>query len=1428
MPQANKHTTNISRFSTFIIFFFLFTYVCNAQKKNAFIHLTTENGLSQSDVNTIFQDSQGYMWFGTHDGLNKYDGYNFTVFNPILNNNKSISSNLVWKIVDDIKGNLWIGTTGGGLNCFDKKTETFTQFKNKVGDFNSLSNNTINSLFRDKKNRLWISTKNGINMLDLNKPIKKAIFNHIGVNLSKMSVTNSNRGFQSFFEDSNGDIWLGSNLGLLKLSRDNQGELFFQLVNLGGELENTLVRSLVEDDFGRLILSTSKGMYIFTKNGDNKKLVKIHNENFNILLSTKGYLWGSSNNGLYRFENSSDLTVPKEINYYINDLKNPDFSLSKNDVRSLFIDRAGMLWVGVNGGGVNKFDPNIKKFKHVKKDLNPKSINNDKVRALFEDSNGYLWVGTEGGGLNYSPKGDNTYTSFEKLNSSMPKIFSFAEVQEGATKKLLIGGEFQHGLYELDITNPKTISSSKLKYIDGVNLSVFSLLVDSNKNIWIGTYGTGIHRWLATKTPGVYKKDILYENVNNLKSVPSNIIRSIYEDKKGTIWFGTGDGLCKLPKDQINAISPKFEVYKNIPNDDSSISQNYILSLYESSKGDLWVGTFGGGLSKLIAGKGNNKSAFKNYTEKNGLPSNVIKGIQEDDFGNIWISTNKGLSRFNTKIEKFKNYDVNDGLQSNEFSELAFCKRANGEMLFGGVNGFNAFFPADIEDNLIPPKTVLTSLSIFNKPINIGDDFNGRIILPESISTIKDLELKYSENSFSVEFAALHYSAPRKNQFAYKLEGFNDNWIYTTYKNRLATYTNLAPGTYTLLVKSSNNDGIWNETPTELSITIVPPFWRSDLAYVFYLLFFVGCLMAFRRFTIIRTTKKHHLELELFEKEKHDEMHLLKLEFFTNISHEFRTPLTLIKGPLEYLQKSDNSISPSKRNEQYTIMHKNIDYLMRLVNQLLDFRKMDKGKMDLILWKSNVYEFVKLVGEPFQFLSHKKNIDFKISSKLEAPIIWFDTDALEKIMNNLLSNAFKFTAEGGKIQVEVYSGEANELVPNMEIVGNPSDYIVIKVKDSGVGIPSHRLKVIFERFYVDKDFRKVNGEGTGIGLDFTKKLIELHQGYIDVANNKKKGTSFFIWLPKKKEAYINVQGISFGDNDSENNVFNNEINAETHAVEVLDEIVDLNEHKSRSKLPVLLVVEDNPDIRTLIKNGLDKSYDIYEAENGQRGFELANKLMPNIILTDIFMPIMDGMEMCEKLKTTSETSHIPVVMLTAKTSQEWEKEGLKNGADGYVRKPFDMEILELKLKNILKFREDLRRRFNRDTTLQPHEVTVTSADERFLQKAIEVVEKHMMNTEFSVELMVKEMALSRSNLYLKIKELTGLSSSEFIRNIRLKRAMQLLEQSDLSVKEIMYMTGFNTASYFSKCFKKQFGVIPSKYLRETEVEEEKDDEADEN
>lgn len=1379
-----------------------------------FDHITTDDGLSQSDINAVYQDNQGFMWFGTHDGLNKYDGYSFTIYNLDANSTESISSNLIYDIAGDKDGNLWIGTTGSGLNYFDRSAENFTVYKHEKGNNNSLSNDHITSVFLDKSNRLWLGTNDGLNMVDLQKSKDSLSFKRFNPEHEPFVTGWDGNSIFAIYEDSKNQIWVGGHGGLYKLSRDENGENYFKLVNTSVGLPRATVTAIGEDKNGKMIISTEDGTYSQGDRNENPKLQKIHNESSNsILVDNANNIWVGTNNGLLNFDNSKINKLPSLKNHFIDDPQNV-FSLSKNIVKSIFQDKTGIIWIGTNGGGINKYDPERKQFRHIRKTLSENSLSYDKIRSIFEDSNGTLWLGTEGGGLNMMKKANDNgqYKKFKNFKTIL-KPFAIAETNYMGKKTLFIGAENTPGLFHLDISNPNNIKEENIIAFDNIKHSVFSLLVDSNQNIWIGTYSGGVYRWLYDVDSKTYEKSILRNNISNPNSISSDIIRYIYEDQNGVIWFATGDGLCRLsPKESIKK-QPKFKVYKNELGNTKTLSHNYILSVYESKAGELWVGTFGGGLNKLNTSQDLANETFTSYSEEDGLPNNVIKGILEDDDGNLWLSSNQGLSRFNPEKKTIKNYDVNDGLQSNEFQELACLRRKNGEMLFGGINGFNVFYPEKIVKNLAEAETMITNFSIFNNTVDIGEKINGRTILNKTINNTKEIELKYKENSFSFEFAALHYAAPGKNQFSYILEGFDKEWTQTTANKRFANYTNLEPGDYTLKVKASNNDGIWDTTPSEIKIKVVPPFWRSNMAYILYSLIGLGILWLFWRYTFIKTSEKHQLELEHLQKEKSEEMQQIKLEFFTNISHEFRTPLTLIKGPLEYLQKKGSQLENQIVQEQYTLMHKNTNYLLRLVNQLLDFRKINQGKMHLVVRNSNIVDFLKEVAEPFQFLAHKKRIDFKIVLSKVPSKTWFDHDALEKIMNNLLSNAFKFTPKNGSIEIII---DTKKNLPSTGALISKQKYqdcVEIQVKDSGPGIEKSKLHNIFERFYVEKESNKINREGVGIGLSFTKNLIELHQGEINVVSELEKGTNFVVQLPIEKEAYMNIEEISCKEiSDSDFLIRSSE--SESFAIGLNDEILDENISNSRSKLPILLILDDNADIRTFIKQSLSDEYFIYEAENGKQGLEIANKVMPNIILSDVIMPVMDGMEFCEKIKTHKETSHIPIILLTAKSSEESVMSGLKNGADDYLTKPFNMELLKVKMANTISQRDEMRKQFNRKISLQPSEVTVTSLDEKFLNHAIEIVEKHMMNTDFNVEMLVKEMGLSRSNLYLKFKEITGLSSSEFIRNIRLKRAVQLFEKSDLSVKEIMYMTGFNTASYFSKCFKKQFGVIPSEYVRQ--------------
>ena len=1365
-----------------------------------FEHLTSEVGLSQNDVNCILQDQQGFLWFGTHDGLNRYDGYNFKVFQFDPNDLQSISSNLIFTLSEDQQGNLWVGTTGGGVNLFEAKSGRFTRFTHDPDHPESLSDDYILSSFVDHHGQIWIGTTSGLNRYTPDTiGLSLGRFDHFFSDRSQFPDVRSHR-INTIFQSHSGELWIGTSLGLYKaevtqLSSDYPD---FQLVG-----EAIDIRTISEDYSGNLFIGTVRGLYQLDLKQEIlqfEQITSIGSIN-TIVVEPYGEIWGGSNQGIFRFSRKEGDIVPKLVAHYTTDVTNPN-SLNKNIVKHLFLDKSGIIWIGTNGGGVNKFNPQKKAFRHYRKDLNSGSISYDKIRSIFEDSQQNVWIGTEGGGLNLLEANDNPtgYASFQHFGD-LRNIFAIEETNWNGQRNIWLGSE-SSGVHRLRFGDEGQVIVENINSKLGSSVSVFSLLEDRSGNLWIGTYDKGLLR-LSPDEKGDFTANMFLHDPAKPAGISSNIVRSLLQDRQGDLWIGTSDGLNKITAAELQSEQPTFIHYKNSPSDTTSISFNYILALHESVSGELWVGTFGGGLNRLttnVRGEVN----FSAFNEKDGLSNNVVKSILEDNTGDLWIATNKGLSRFNPSGKIFKNYHISDGLQSSEFSELAAFKRQNGEMLFGGINGFNAFYPNCIVDDLYQSRATITDFQIFNQSVPTGETFNDRVILEEGITWTDAIYLKHWENSFSFEFSALHFAAPDKNQYAYMLEGFNDDWVYTTADKRFATYTNLKHGDYIFRVKATNNDGVWSEDSTTLAMSIAPPFWLSWWAYLFYGIAFIAAVWFIRKYTLIGIHEKHQLELEHLEKEKSEELHQMKMRFFTNISHEFRTPLTLILGPLEYLLQFGNQMNGEDRAGHYLLMQKNARFLLRLVNQLMDFRKLDQGKMKLKLHREPIGVFVQEVSEPFQFVASKKKIDFRMESQVGETLAWVDKDKLEKILYNLLSNAFKFTPEHGQVSAVV-----SEVHPSKRWLKGG---IKISIQDNGKGISPEERQHIFERFYQAGQRGKGQNEGSGIGLSFTKSLVDLHQGEISFHSILGEGTCFTVVLPLDKSVYKQAEFV-------QEPVIDVDLSLPVDAWLDLEEKSINISTQSSSNLPQLLVVDDHADIRAFVRQAFVEEYQVLEAENGIEGLKMAEETQPDIIIADVMMPKMDGIEMCRRLKTNSDTSHIPIIMLTAKDTEDSQLEGLKTRAEQYLTKPFNLEMLQVSVANLINAREELKKRFNRDIYVQPSEVAVTSTDEVFLKQAVTLVEENIEDPEFNVEALVKDMGMSRSRLHLKMKAITGQSCSEFIRTIRLKRAVQLMEKSDLSVKEIMYQTGFNTASYFSKCFKKQFGIIPSEYLKKDQVEQ---------
>jgi signal transduction histidine kinase/DNA-binding response OmpR family regulator len=742
------------------------------------------------------------------------------------------------------------------------------------------------------------------------------------------------------------------------------------------------------------------------------------------------------------------------------------------------------------------------------------------------------------------------------------------------------------------------------------------------------------------------------------------------------------------------------------------------------------------------------------------------------------------------------NYDISDGLQDYEFSELACCKLSDGEMLFGGVNGFNAFYPIEIFSDMSIPKIALTDFHILNRSVVAGEKVNGRVVLENVINHTEKIRLKYNENSFAIYFSSLHFSAPAKNEYKYILEGFEKEWIHKDASDRIAKYTNLRPGRYTFKVLASNNDGVWTNDAKILEITITPPRYLSFVAWLVYVLIFIASLWFFQKYSLIRIKQKNELLMEHFEKEKIQELSQMKLRFFTNISHEFRTPLTLIIGPLEKLIRQGSLLSEKRVAASYAIMHRNASILLRLINQLVDFRKFEQGKMKLRASESNLISFLNEVFLSFSELAENKNISYHFLTPRGKIPLWFDADKFERIMYNLLSNAFKFTPEGGKIDLKVEEDDFN---------------IIIRVADNGIGIPKDMQQHIFERFYQTERIVNRKVGSTGIGLSFIKGLVEMHKGEITFESEEDKGTTFILKL-KKGNAHLEKEEMIAVTQDVDVSIRNYSF------LEPVKGINENEEDNKKSKAKILLI-EDNFELKQFIKDSLSEKYNVFLAENGKEGLDQVNEINPEVIVSDIMMPVMNGFELCEAVKTNEVISHIPVILLTAKTTAENRIKGYHLGADGYISKPFSIDVLEARIQNLIESRDNLKKLFRTNISVEPSQITTTSMDEKFLQRILKIIEENIPNSEFTVEQLASDYGMSQIVLNKKLKGLTGQTAKAFIRSIRLKRAAQLFATGKYSVSDVTYEVGFSDLKYFRNCFKDEFGMSPSDYTRKHKPKE---------
>jgi signal transduction histidine kinase/ligand-binding sensor domain-containing protein/CheY-like chemotaxis protein/AraC-like DNA-binding protein len=1348
-----------------------------AQERVAFRHLTIADGLSQNAVSAIVQDRRGFMWFGTKDGLNRYDGYEFVVFRHDPFDSTSISDSEITALFEDSRGRLWVGTRGGGLNRFDRTHERFDRVKGGPA-------RDITALAEDSSGAIWVgSAGEGLFRLTTNArgEIAADRFAHSPTDVGSVS----NDRVRAVLVDRRGILWVGTDAGLDRRGPSSSGGVTFTHFTIRSSapfaLADTSVTALHEDAHGRLWIGSLPGVSAFDSARASIRhyyhKYRTYRYGWGMAVSLvedrSGAIWVSTRSELMRLDPSTGT-----FTYFRHDPQNPE-SINSDLPTQVYRDRSDVIWVATNGYGLNVHDPKANRFQTFRRpEAWPSRLSGFSVYTIFEDRAKNLWI--DAGLLYRWNRATGELRSFE-TSSNRPNDFGNTGVWQMLEDPAgsLWAATYQ-GLYHYEIATGR---SRQYRYdpADSAGLPeqvVYDVFRDRGGVIWAVTENYLVR--LTDPARGRFERWQYKERHTSGQWVfPSTI-----QDAQGALWLGSDQGLVRF-----DPRTATFQHYRHDPREPASLSHDAVRAILPDPRRPdrvLWIATAGGGLNRLAVDSG----TFTHYTERDGLPNNVVYAILPDSIGTLWLSTNKGLSRFDPTTRRFRNYDANDGLQSNEFNSGAAFRSRSGELFFGGIYGFNYFRPEDIHDNPNAPQVVVTGFRRGNHYETVRDTGS---VLSTTISEADSLRLSYRDAVLTFEFAALEYSAPAKNRYAYRLVGFNDSW-FESGSVRAATYTNLPPGQYWFQVKASNNDGVWNERGVSLAIVIRPPWWDTWWAYTVYAALALAALYGARRYEMNRLRLENRLEIQHLEAEQLRELDRARSRLFANVSHEFRTPLTLTMGPLDDLRAGlHGHLSPAIA-EQVDLARRNAGRVLGLINEILDLARAESGRETLHARRVDLGAFVTSVARTFVPLAERKAIAYDVHCTPEVGIVYADPDHLDRALTNLLSNAFKFTPDGGAVRVTVVADDSSAR---------------IVVRDSGPGIPASDLHLIFDRFHRAKTAG--TQPGTGIGLALAKELVALHGGSIAVESEEGFGSTFTLTL-RKGSAHLAPEQIV----DDGVAVMQTPRTGEQVALASvpLNAPVVPNGDAAlgvvADDVTTVLVVDDNAEVRAYVRQHLAPRYRVLEAVSGEEGLELARRFLPDLVLSDVMMPGMDGYALCRALRADRDTDFIPVILLTARAEAEDRLTGLAEHADDYLTKPFDVRELLARIGNIIAMRRRLRERFaGVGLTIHPAPAGASAADRVFLDQIRVVIEANIGDENFSVERLAGEVAQSRGNLHRKLRDLIGESPSDLIRRMRLERAAELLEAGAGSVGEIAYAVGFKSVAHFSNAFHEQTGVRPS-------------------
>ncbi|MEO7992284.1 MAG: two-component regulator propeller domain-containing protein [Chryseolinea sp.] len=1347
-----------------------------AQPQHASFVPITPGILSNSDIRCFQKDSKGYMWFGTGDGLIRYDGVNAYRYMHNPDDNTTIAHSTINIIVESKDKKLWIGTAQG-LCIYDRELDNFINVDSIEGNRNYLNNRYITDIEFDARGHLWIGThEGGINVYD---PTKRE-FSYIIDPAQEGILPSANFISKVVFND--GVIWCATKGGLLLYDADTRKRLPLNSLEYYSDKQ---ISDMVIDRIGNIWMTTLNGQItqVIPRNGYYSYREILSGEEFGGSPSRMTICFDHHGNLLVGGENAGFNYVDvrtRKVNKVMDEKDNAK-RLPTNSIQSIYVDNLGMIWIGTFNNGVFLLDVNQKNFETREEGITQSFLKDVEARSFAEDAQGNIWIAYYGIGIGKIDSKTHALQSAVEINRKLSNknVSSIICDRQGD----LWLGTLGKGIYRINTATRKVVNYSI--HSDGFgNDQVFCLYEDRNGIVWAGTWGSGLFSFDSKK-----QKFVSATEYNQPHHIPNTgYVTAMTEDSGGIFWVGTLYGLYELKRKGDHS----FVYSLHVPDTTTGcISGALIQAIREDKNKNLWVATGDNGLNL----KKKNSSKFILYRTDKGLISNTIRSLLTDRQGNIWMGGNMGLSKLEVATNTVINYAVEDGLKSNNFYTNASLMSSSGKFFFGSNNGFDSFSPDSIHTHSGKPTIYLSDLKINNQSVRPGKIDSP---LSKHISLTSDIELCYDQRSFVIDFVALDYNHSTQYTYCYKLENFDADWncIGT---NHSATYTNIDPGHYVFLVKAANREGVWSESPLRLEITIDEVFWKTWWAVCIYITMLGLAIYALMKIRIERLKIKNQLKFEKLAREQEHELSELKTQFFTNISHEFRTPLSLVLMPLESLM--DTNEAPAQLRERIFTAHKNANRMMRLVNELADFTKLEGGNVKLNVQHGDLLQFIIETSSAFNEMAVKRKISFSVSSSMEFLTGWFDNDKLERILFNVLANAFKFTDDGGKIDLQINT--------NHSIIADGAlcRYLELVIIDNGIGISPDEIPRIFEKFYQAKSTSKIASQGTGIGLSLTKSLVELHRGNIIAESIPDHSTIFTISLPIDAVAF-QVEEDILAPTES---VYNK---TDGHS-EILDLQYSDNEDGLDSGKVEILLAEDNDELREYLVRELRKEFSVLEAKDGKEGLAIALEKNPYLIISDIMMPNMDGIEFCNTIKSDINTSHIPFILLTAKSTIEDQISGIKTGADVYISKPFNIRYLMAHLHQIIESRQKLYSRFSQDVYLMPSMIASNALDEAFLQKAIDYILKNLQDTQLSVDSVADLFNLSRMQVYRKIKGITGKSVVEFIRMVRMKQAIKLMDTHKFTLSEIAFEVGFNSSSYFTRCFKEEYNKTPSEYLQES-------------